>query len=435
MSIMKFKKVFCLILAILVANICGVASSYAADGVDSTGATGATDSTGSPTITKVYGGKISALTGEEVKFPVYISGNPGIASIKLDVGFDTETFSLVDSSQDATEEETKAASEKNPDGTSSDDTESTEAQPVEMGEALTSGNVISKATDDGCQILWWDTKNAKQDGVLFWVKLKVKYVATIGKYTINVSYYPKDTGNENEKTVEVTCEDGSITVDTTDSTIYGGTVRVKAGETFDYPVYIKNNPGISSAMVYINLNSSTSGIEAVTDEDGEIVASLGNFSTKGSVLANTYLSGWRVMWYTTDGDQNNDGVLFTIRLKAGDTIRAQDLGVSVTCMSDNITNADGEKVSIKATSKGTIKLRGRLYGDVDDNLKIDIVDALYLKRYVAGWDGYELVDSIAANVCLEENEDEAGKINSADVIALERYIAGWKGYEKLPKTA
>ena len=427
MSIMNLKKVFCLILAILVADICGVALCYAADGADSTGVTGATDSIGSQTITKVNGGKISALTGGEVKFPIYISGNPGIASIKLDVGFDTEAFSLMDGTENTTEDSTE--------GAVSGTTETAETQPVEMGDALTSGNVISRATDDGCQILWWDTKNAKQDGVLFWVKLKVKDAATIGKYTINVSYYPKDTGNENEKAVEVTCEDGSITVDTTDSTIYGGTVRVKAGETFDYPVYIKNNPGISSAMVYINLNSSTSGIEAVTDEDGEIVASLGNFSTKGSVLANTYLSGWRVMWYTTDGDQNKDGVLFTIRLKAGDTIRAQDLGVSVTCMSDNITNADGDKVSINATSKGTIKLRGRLYGDIDDNLKIDIVDALYLKRYVAGWDGYELVDSIAANVCLEENEDEAEKINSADVIALERYIAGWTGYKKLPKTA
>ena len=418
---MKLKKMFCLILAILVANICGVASGYAAGAA------------------RVYGGQISALTGGEVKFPIYISGNPGIASIKLDVEFDTEVFSLMDGTEDAAEEDTEdestgvdseadsdVDSEGITDEDSGDEAEETEVQPVEMGEALTSGNVISNATDDGCQILWWDTKNAKQDGVLFWVKLKVKDTATTGKYAISVSYYPKDTGNENEKPVELTCQNGSITVNTTDSTIYGGTVRVKAGETLDYPVYIKNNPGLSSVMVYIRLTSSSSGIEAVTDEDGEIIASLGDFSSKGSVLANTYSNGWKIMWYTTDGDQNSDGMLFTIRLKAGDSITAQDLGVSITCMSSNTTNANGDKVSINATSKGTIKLRDRLYGDVDDNLNVDLMDAIYLRRYVAGWDGYTLTDSSVAYL----NSD--GVIDIADVMVLEKYIARYKGYEMLP---
>ena len=68
-------------------------------------------------------------------------------------------------------------------------------------------------------------------------------------------------------------------------------------------------------------------------------------------------------------------------------------------------------------------------GDIDRNGKIDFVDALYLRRYVAGWSGYTLADASVANVHIDAEDN---KIDDADVIALERYIAGWKDYKTLP---
>ena len=195
----------------------------------------------------------------------------------------------------------------------------------------------------------------------------------------------------------------------------------------EYPFYIKNNPGISSVMLYVRLNSLETGLEAVTDEDNGLVAELGDFTTKGSVLANKYMSGWRIMWYTTDGDQTKDGKLFTLKLKAGENITAENVGVTITCMPDNTTNAAGEKVNIRSTVKGTIKVRGILYGDVDDNLKVDFADALYLKRHIAGWDAYKTIDAVTSDL----NND--GEVDLQDLIILEQHIAGWTGYQNIPQ--
>lgn len=65
-------------------------------------------------------------------------------------------------------------------------------------------------------------------------------------------------------------------------------------------------------------------------------------------------------------------------------------------------------------------------GDVDTSGTVDFVDALWLKRYVAKWNGYSDIYMKSADV----NND--GKADEADVMILERYLAGWTGYEKLP---
>lgn len=382
------RRIFCVILAILITGVFGMTSVYAAN---------------TTTETTIYGGEVKAFSGEEVRFPVYIANNPGIASVRIDLTYDTDVFALI---------------EKNTEG---------ESDEVEKGDALTTGSVVVKSTETGCQIFWWSDKNAKQDGVLFWVRLKSDAASAPGKYDINISYYPKDTGNEKEEVVEAVCKKGSINLETTDSIIYGGTVRIKAGETVEYPFYIKNNPGISSVMLYVRLNSLETGLEAVTDEDNGLVAELGDFTTKGSVLANKYMSGWRIMWYTTDGDQTKDGKLFTLKLKASENITAENVGVTITCMPDNTTNAAGEKVNIRSTVKGTIKVRGILYGDVDDNLKVDFADALYLKRHIAGWDAYKTIDAVTSDL----NND--GEVDLQDLIILEQHIAGWTGYQNIPQ--
>ena len=64
-------------------------------------------------------------------------------------------------------------------------------------------------------------------------------------------------------------------------------------------------------------------------------------------------------------------------------------------------------------------------GDLGGDGKIDSSDALYLRRAIAGWDGYELNFSAA-----DINADE--KLTADDIMYLERHIAGWKGYETLP---
>lgn len=64
-------------------------------------------------------------------------------------------------------------------------------------------------------------------------------------------------------------------------------------------------------------------------------------------------------------------------------------------------------------------------GDLSGDGEIELSDVLYLRRALAGWDGYELNFSAA-----DINAD--GKLSADDVMTLERHIAGWKGYENLP---
>lgn len=62
----------------------------------------------------------------------------------------------------------------------------------------------------------------------------------------------------------------------------------------------------------------------------------------------------------------------------------------------------------------------------DNRESADTADVLYLKRYLAGWNGYDDVEKRTADV----NRD--GLIDSADAMILERHVSGWTGFEQLP---
>ncbi len=69
-----------------------------------------------------------------------------------------------------------------------------------------------------------------------------------------------------------------------------------------------------------------------------------------------------------------------------------------------------------------------LFGDVNDDGKVNTKDRILLTRYLAGWEGYDAedVNLLAADV----NQD--GAVNTKDRIILTRYLANWTGYEELP---
>ena len=87
--------------------------------------------------------------------------------------------------------------------------------------------------------------------------------------------------------------------------------------------------------------------------------------------------------------------------------------------------ASGSKSASYVSQPLVITLKA--VGDLTGDGKIDSSDALYLRRALAGWDGYELNFSAA-----DINGD--GKLNVNDIMCLERHIAGWQGYKTLPVT-
>lgn len=85
--------------------------------------------------------------------------------------------------------------------------------------------------------------------------------------------------------------------------------------------------------------------------------------------------------------------------------------------------SEGLKTGSNVEIRAKFKL---LLGDINGNLKVDLTDVLYLKRYLAGWDKYQNIDRAKADL----NAD--GEITSADLMILERHTAGWKDYQSLP---
>ena len=78
------------------------------------------------------------------------------------------------------------------------------------------------------------------------------------------------------------------------------------------------------------------------------------------------------------------------------------------------------------TTESGIKIHSFIYGDVDDNGKVDFADVLYAKRHIANWSGYDAVNRFALDV------DCDGDVGIDDVNIVARYIAGWKKYETIP---
>lgn len=69
-----------------------------------------------------------------------------------------------------------------------------------------------------------------------------------------------------------------------------------------------------------------------------------------------------------------------------------------------------------------------IYGDVNGDSDVNIVDGIILARHLGGWTGYgeEVISALASDV------DCDGEIGSADVVVLMRHFAKWKDYDNLP---
>ena len=63
-------------------------------------------------------------------------------------------------------------------------------------------------------------------------------------------------------------------------------------------------------------------------------------------------------------------------------------------------------------------------GDIDgDKVQATPKDAMYLARYIAGWQGYELKNPDAADI-----DRDSVPATLKDAVILARYIAGWGEY-------
>ena len=111
-----------------------------------------------------------------------------------------------------------------------------------------------------------------------------------------------------------------------------------------------------------------------------------------------------------------------------DTTAEGDYTIRLTCSeTSGAYDAAGKNVKF-SISDGAVTVQDFLYGDMNADGVVNILDAPYLKYYIASFTGYEDLDSRPGDV------DMDGEVTARDLMILERFLAAWKGYEYLPVT-
>lgn len=123
-------------------------------------------------------GQVSGKCGEQVIVPVTITGNPGIASLRFRIEYDTTALTFVS---------------------------------AEKGELMRGGTLSAEyqTADRELAVTWFDVKNVTGDGVLFHLVFEVSDSAG-GQYPISVSYLPEDIVNASWQQKNVTVVDGWV---------------------------------------------------------------------------------------------------------------------------------------------------------------------------------------------------------------------------------
>ena len=162
----------------------------------------------------------------------------------------------------------------------------------------------------------------------------------------------------------------------------------------------------------------------------------------GETAASPYKCSWTNLEKSDDSDQaevdikkpyQGDLFKFVFAIKNGAKAKTYNFAFDdVECAVLDIKTDENNKtvaeekslaVNIEETS---IDLA--TYGDIDGNMAVDLADALYLKRCLAGWEGYSIINRTVADLNSDSN------VTIEDVTILERHIAGWSGYDSLPKS-
>ena len=204
------------------------------------------------------------------------------------------------------------------------------------------------------------------------------------------------------------------------ATINVDSVSALPGSTVEVNVEIQNNPGILGATLELSygegltLTGATQGeaLDCLTMTKPGRFTSPCNFAWDGQEISDS---------------QIKDGVILTLTFEvAEDATSSTELPVNISYDYGDVVDSNLKPVTLDINN-GQITVIDYTPGDVDGNNKVNSLDVILLRRFIAG--GYDvLINTHAANV----NGDLDHKINTLDVIMIRRYIAGGYDVELLP---
>ena len=211
------------------------------------------------------------------------------------------------------------------------------------------------------------------------------------------------------------------------ATISGTSVTSKAGKQITVDIKLVENTGLASMLIELDYNSDV--LEYVSATNGEVFSD-GSFNAPNASNSSKVL-----LWQNGDLTKNikKTGKLATLTFNIKEGANPSDYEIAFKCDGEKYEAIDAEMNALNvATNSAKVKVVEFIYGDVDDDGRVDATtDVLQLKRYIARWDGYT-VNERNSNLDGDTTEDGKPLITLRDLTILQRHVAGWKQYQTLP---
>ena len=193
-----------------------------------------------------------------------------------------------------------------------------------------------------------------------------------------------------------------------------------AGNEVNVTVSLKNNPGFVTMKLMLDYDR-----DALTLVNVEDLGVLGDNVHSDDYTNDAYVLYWDNGAAAENFTANGDIVKLTFAVK--EDVQIGEYPVTVTYDIDNYDIFDIDLTPVEfIVVDGAVEVADFIYGDVNDDGKINAIDSALLARYIANWTGVTL-NKNAADI----NAD--GRVNALDSAILKRHLACWDTYEVLPR--
>ena len=184
-------------------------------------------------------------------------------------------------------------------------------------------------------------------------------------------------------------------------------VNGKADEEVEVNIELDNNPGITALRLVIDYDENA--LEMTDFTFGDALSSM----NKGT--SENYGPHYSFSMYSATADLTDCGTLAIIKFRVKNDAEDGEYPIRITYDSDDIFNLKGESINFD-TGIGIVTVSSYLFGDVNNDGKINMRDVVLLQQVVNGWNVNYNKDAS------DYNGD--GKINMRDIVALQQHING-----------
>ena len=203
--------------------------------------------------------------------------------------------------------------------------------------------------------------------------------------------------------------------------VYAVNVRAKAGSQAKVDVYLKNNPGVAGYVVEIDYDPDVLTAPVRKNAQGQKECT----AVRGEVcLSGTFISApvdgkqgkIKTVW-SSGINSSADGKLFSIPFNVARNAADGDYKIRVSIADREFSDSRGKFLKV-STAAGKVTVGKWVYGDVNDDGKIDVKDVVRISRHLAG------LQTLTGKALSAADVNGDGSVHVNDVIKLSRYLVG-----------